>query len=181
MSNIFIIHGILGHPEENWFPWLKQELEKLGHQVFVPRFPAPESPNLTAWLQCFTDYEKYLDTDAVMIGHSLGTPFALRVIEDQPIKALYSVAGFVSSPGNSFDEAMKSFTNHPFNWEKISNNCHSFHVYHSDNDPYMPLAKAEELAAKLNVQVEIIKGAGHFNSTAGYDTFPFLLEKLNQL
>jgi len=28
--NFFIFHGIYGNPEENWFPWLKKELEKKG-------------------------------------------------------------------------------------------------------------------------------------------------------
>jgi hypothetical protein len=41
MRNIFIIHGSYGYPEENWFPWLKKELSKLGHRVFVPKFPIP--------------------------------------------------------------------------------------------------------------------------------------------
>ncbi len=31
--NFFIIHGIYGHPEENWFPWLKKELEKFKHSA----------------------------------------------------------------------------------------------------------------------------------------------------
>ena len=41
MANIFIIHGTEGYPEENWFPWLKKELEQKGHIVFVPQFPTP--------------------------------------------------------------------------------------------------------------------------------------------
>ncbi len=41
MRNIFLIHGSYGHPQENWFPWLKKELESLGHKVYVPAFPIP--------------------------------------------------------------------------------------------------------------------------------------------
>jgi len=40
MANIFIIHGAYGNPDENWIPWLKTELEKLGNRVFVPKFPS---------------------------------------------------------------------------------------------------------------------------------------------
>ena len=32
--NFIIIHGIYGHPEENWFPWLKNKLEGMGYEVF---------------------------------------------------------------------------------------------------------------------------------------------------
>jgi len=34
----FIIHGTYGKPEENWFTWLKENLEERGHEVIVPSF-----------------------------------------------------------------------------------------------------------------------------------------------
>lgn len=59
METAFIIHGVGGHPEENWFPWLKKELEKIGYRVFVPKFPTPEGQTLTNWLKTFEPYEQY--------------------------------------------------------------------------------------------------------------------------
>ena len=41
MKTAIIIHGTEGYPEENWFPWLKSELEIIGYQTFVPQFPSP--------------------------------------------------------------------------------------------------------------------------------------------
>ena len=38
-SRVVIIHGSYGKPEENWFPWLAEEVRKLGHSATVPTFP----------------------------------------------------------------------------------------------------------------------------------------------
>ena len=39
MKKVVIIHGANGSPEENWFPWLKKELETKGIEVIIPQFP----------------------------------------------------------------------------------------------------------------------------------------------
>ena len=56
MKNIFIIHGAYGNPEENWIPWLKTELERLGCNVSAPRFPTPENQSLENWTKIFNKY-----------------------------------------------------------------------------------------------------------------------------
>ncbi len=58
MTNIIIIHGTGGDPNENWFPWLKSELEKLNCRVLFPKFPTPENQSLQNWLNVFKDYEQ---------------------------------------------------------------------------------------------------------------------------
>jgi len=180
-NNVFIIHGAYGYPGENWFPWLKSGLEKLGCQVFVPKFPTPEGQSLENWLKVFDDYRRYLDKDTIVVGHSLGPAFLLNVIEklDTPIRAAFFVAGFVGLLGNSvFDEINKSFVDRAFDWKKIKQNCQKFYIFHSDNDPYVPLGKAEELARNLGTEVILVKNAGHFNEKAGYIKFDLLLEKI---
>lgn len=79
-GNIFIFHGTGGYPEENWFPWLKEELEKEGMKVFVPQFPNPDKPKVSEWLNTLKEYERYLNEETILIGHSLGGIFLLRVL-----------------------------------------------------------------------------------------------------
>lgn len=181
MPTAIIIHGAFGHSKENWFPWLKKELEANGYTVFVPDFPTPKNQSLQNWLKIFKQYEQKLTKDSVVIGHSLGVPFLLKVIENlsKPIRAAFFVAGFASQLGQpKVDELNKSFLEKPFNWEIIKKKCPAFYVFYSNNDPYVSEEKSEELIRNLNAESIFIKEAGHFNETAGYTTFNQLLEKI---
>ncbi|MBU0706524.1 alpha/beta hydrolase [Patescibacteria group bacterium] len=181
MTNVFIIHGVSGYPEENWFPWLKKELEARGHNVIVPQFPTPENQTLKSWFKTLEEYKEFITPSTLFVGHSLGVPFVLNIIEKQPIKAAFLVSGFVGKAGNDFDDSMKTFAQKTFDWEQIKKNCKNLVVFHSDNDPYIKLKKAQELAEHLGVKVNLVKGAGHFNAAAGYDTFDLLLKKIKSI
>lgn len=180
MTKILIIHGAYGNPEENWFPWLKGELEELRHQVFIPRFPTPENQTLENWLKVFEEYSP--DEDTVVVGHSLGVPFLLTVLEKQKVKAAFFVAGFCNLLGKEqFDQINKTFVEKKFDWEKIKTNCKKFYLYHSDNDPYVNLEKSEELGKRLGVVAKVIEKAGHFSTeTANYKEFSGLLEDIKE-
>jgi len=182
MINIFIIHRSYGGPDENWFPWLKSELEKLGCRVFVPKFPTPENQSLENWLKVFDDYKQHLDKNSIVVGHSLGPAFLLSVLEklDKPIKAAFFVAGFTGLLNHPIDELNKSFVDKSFDWQKIKQNCKKFYVFHSDNDPYVPLEKGKELANNLDIDLIFVKNAGHFNKDSGYTKFDLLLEKIKK-
>ena len=174
---VLIVHGSFGNPSENWFPWLKKELEKLGCSVTVPTFPTPEGQNLISWLKVIEDYP--FDEETIVIGHSLAPAFLLSVLEKSTVKAAFFVASFNASLGNpEFDEVNNTFVHLPFDWKAIRSHSSSFHVYHSDNDPYVPLELGEEVANDLEVELTLVKGAGHFNSSSGYTEFPLLLEDI---
>lgn len=180
MKTAFIIHGAYGNSKENWLPWLKRELEAHGWQVIVPDFPTPENQSLGNWKREFEKYEKSIGKDSIFIGHSIGAAFVLSVIEEvgQPVKAAYLVAGFVSPLGNEFDALNKTFLEKKFDWAKIRKNCGKFVIFSSDNDPYVPLEKGEEMSQKLGVEMIVVEGAGHFNEKAGYKKFALLLENI---
>lgn len=181
MTNVFIIHGTGGSPEINWFPWLKNGLEKLGCKVFVPRFSTPKNQSLESWLKVFDKCRKHLDEDSIIVGHSLGPAFLLSVLENLnlQIKAAFFVAGFTGFLNNlEFDELNKTFVDKTFDWDKIRKNCKKIYVINSDNDPYVPLEKGKELAKSLGVELIVLKNAGHINQEFGYTKFDLLLEMI---
>jgi len=180
MANIFIFHGVGGHPQENWFPWLQKELKALGHNLFIPQFPTPDNQTLDQWLNVLDSYQDKFNEDTILIGHSLGVPFCLNVLEKYSAKAAFLVAGFVGKAENEFDEGMKTFAQREFDWKQIKEHCQQYKIYHSDNDPYISLDKPQRIADQLKVEITVVPGAGHFNESAGYTTFDLLLSDIEQ-
>ncbi|MDO8339031.1 MAG: alpha/beta fold hydrolase [Candidatus Burarchaeum sp.] len=180
MTNVFIIHGTGGHPGENWFPWLKNELEKLGCKVFVPQFPTPQNQTPEAWFRSFGQYREYFTPDTILIGHSLGGTFALRILEAAKIriKAAFIVAAPIGILPIKNYEADKPFIGKPFDWEKIRKNCARFFVFHSEDDPLVSVGNGRELAKRLGAELVLFKDAGHFNAKADYVQFEELLERI---
>jgi predicted alpha/beta hydrolase family esterase len=181
MVSVFIIHGAYGNTKENWIPWLKSELEELGHEVVVPKFPTPEDQNLEKWTNVFEKYENRIGDDSIIVGHSIGAVFILSLLEKYEFASAFLVSGWLGLLGNpTFDPINKTFLVKEFDWAKIKENCEHIQMFHSDNDPYVPLEKSYMLADKLDIKINLIKGAGHFNLKAGYTKFDLLLDEIKK-
>ncbi len=184
-SNILIFHGTEGYPEENWFPWLKEKLEAKGCKVFVPQFPSPPvvPAKLSEWFAVLKNYEQHINEDTILIGHSLGGIFVLKLLEQlkHPVKAVFLVGSAIGVKPIINFERDKSFSGFKFDWKNIKNKSKHFTVYHSDDDPYVALGNGEKLAKELEVELTFVPNAGHFNKIAGYITFPHLLSKVEEV
>jgi len=180
MPNVIIIHGTGGYPEENWFPWLKNKLEELGCTVQVPQFPTPKNQDPEHWFKAFKNYEKYLNEDTIIVAHSGGCAFLLRLLE--VIETKIKLAVFVAPPIGimpiKYIEADRPFLTKPFNWEKIRNSSSNFEVFHSEDDPFICIENGEKIAKELGVSLNRLTNAGHFNKASGYLEFELLLDKI---
>lgn len=178
---IVIIHGSYGNPQENWFPWIADELRKLGHKVIVPIFPTPEGQSERSWIEAFSKQVGKIKNNMILVGHSLGVGFILRILQDteEPVLGTFLVSGFVGKLNNEeFDQINADFFKKPLEWTAIKKNSGAVHVYNSDNDPYVPLEKGTEIALKLGIRLKVIQNGGHINTAAGFVKFPMLLEDI---
>ncbi|MBS3067838.1 serine hydrolase family protein [Candidatus Micrarchaeota archaeon] len=173
---VLILHGLNSDSKDNWFPWLKKELEAKGITVYCPDLPNNTLPNQVKWLEKINQTIE-VNRDLVIVGHSLGTIAALRFLENlkdqKKIIATILVAGFTQSFGVKI---ILDFFKTPFNWDKIRRNSKRFTVISSDNDPYLPISEGQKLAENLNADFIIEKNAGHIDIESGFNKYELILE-----
>lgn len=179
MSRIIIVHGTMGSPDINWFPWLKNELEAQGHDVIVPHFPTPEGQTPDNWLKTLDDAVPHWDEEVLLIGHSIGATFLLHLLNrsDRHARQTIFVApvfGLIDFP--EYERLNKRFYDADFDLLTIRNHMGEARVFYSDSDPYVPSQQPKNLAAQLEIPITEIPDGGHLNAESGYTRFPQLLE-----
>ncbi len=181
----FIFHGTEGHPRIHWLGWLRDKLVDHGHEVLSPQFPSPPivPSKIDEWHAVFSDFSHRMDENSVIIGHSLGGLFALRVLEAIECK-VHTVAVVASPVGikpiQNYPREI-AFCGYKFDWVKIRKGSSSFLAFYGDDDPYVSIGNGELVAEMLNAKLEIVANAGHFNTDTGYTEFELLWERLKPL
>ncbi len=182
MKNAIILHGTDATSKDNWFPWVKEELEFEGWSVWVPNLPKANKPNIKRYNKYLGEQKEFeLNEETVLIGHSSGAVAILGLLQSLPkdviVKRIVLVGAFRNDLGW---DSLKELFEEPFDFEKIKEQVKEVTLIHSDNDPYIRLEQAEYLAEKLNGELIILKGQKHFSESMDpkYNTFPFLVELL---
>lgn len=187
MKNALILHGAGNNSQGNWFPWLKAELEKCGYNVWVPDLPNSDRPNLKAWSDVVSSNKDWVfNTESVLIGHSAGATFILRILEllpeDIKVRKAILVAGPVMlGTKREYFPYKEDMVKTPFNWKKIKNSCSEFYLFYSDNDQYeCSIENGRILQNYLGGKLVFKPGERHFNLEKGpqYRQFSELLEKI---
>ena len=183
MKNAFIIHWTGGNPDENWFKWLKWELENLWIETIVPDFGDDEFPDVEKWKEVFSEYEKDIKEDTLLIGHSLWGAFLLKFLQSFSWKVhLLATVGspIWIKPIRFYDGDYAFLNGFDFEWDKIRNKINNKIVFHSDDDPYVSLWNWEILAQELWVDLNFIPQAWHFNTSSWYTEFPKLFREMKK-
>jgi len=179
---VFLFHCWGGDGKSCWSGWLSDELKKQGIEVIAPDFPDTNNPKLEAWLAKTRENVPRFSEGWVLIGHSLGCPTILRLLEsfedDERVKAVILVAAFAD---DLKIPQIQNFVDKKFDWNKIKWKSDKFIVINSDNDPFIPLKEGERIANLLNAELIIEHGAGHINEGAGFTKYERLLKIIEKL
>lgn len=178
-----ILHGTGGSPSGNWFPWLAEQLRSIDVVVSVPHFPPPEQQSLESWDKAFSEQVSLVDENSILVGHSMGATFALRLLErtSAPVYRTYLASPFADKLGHEeFDPLIATFIAGGFDWPTIRHASRGFRVYAGSDDPYVPFALMDDVAAKLDTPLSIIPGGKHLNAEAGFTQFEQLWDDIRE-
>ncbi len=172
-KRVFLVHRWDGTSKDDWFPWIKKELEKKGIRVRAFDMPNTGHPKVEEWVK---HMEQNINPDDVdentyFIGHSIGCQTILRYLEKlhkhKKVGGCVFVAGWFNLINLGSEELQIA---HPWmtsliHYERILDHCSNFLAIFSDNDPYVHLDEAEKFKERLGAKILITNGREHFNES----------------
>jgi hypothetical protein len=197
-----IFHGAFGNIHENWFEWLKRELEKLGHEVFLEQYPVDNwqtieksgknnittIQNLQSWTEYFKEHTlPKLDQkkELVIFGHSLSPVFILHLVLgfNLRLKGLIVASPFLKALNREetwpFDVVNRTFYKTDFDWHKLKEYIPNSIVLYGTDDPYVPNSLPIAFANSLGSELIPIQGGKHLGGEL--IEFPLLLSLFKKI
>ena len=187
MKRVFIIHGWGSNPKDDWFPWIKKELESKGFKVEIPVMPNTDEPKVNEWVGFLKKIVKNPDKDTYFIGHSIGCQTILRYLEnlDKKIKigGCIFVAGWFNLIPEPIEEEGGTEIARPWietsmDFKKITSHTDKFLAIFSDNDPVVPLTDNKLFKERLKAKIIIEHNKGHFNKSDGVKEMKIVVDEL---
>ncbi|NCC14863.1 MAG: serine hydrolase family protein [Clostridia bacterium] len=183
-SPIYLVHGFTASSKANWFPWLKDQLQKNGIALIIPDMPNTNDPHLLPWLQMLEEAAKEINENSIFIGHSLGCITALHFIlkKNIKIKAAILVSGFMKeNPMEIQKEGLSEFMEEAIDVETLKCLIPDRVIMTAVDDDIVPTAATRKMAEQLEARLIELSGGKHFIDRDGFTEFPEVLEVLKEL
>lgn len=176
---VILIHGNgNSKPTDNWFPYLKRELQNCNVKVDTPQFPDTELARSCYWLP-FLEETLKADQNTIIVGHSSGAIAAMRYAETHQILGSALVGAYYTDLGIE-TEKLSGYFDQPWNWEAIKKNQKWIIQFAGANDPWIPIAEAHMVRDHLQTDYYESENQGHFGGDYYKETFPELLEAIKR-
>ena len=172
-ESVLIVHGLGGSGPEHWQTWLAGRLQERGVSVSYPDLPDPDEPKLDAWLDALTDELDRLGPEGLVVAcHSLGAVAWLHLAARTE-----RAAGGAGAPGRAAerrrgrarDRRVRPGTTRR-RGGRASRGFDPRRLRGRRRSRTAP--KVPELWEPLGVPIDVIHGAGHLNTDAGYGPWP---------
>lgn len=173
MRSFLILHGLGGSGPGHWQTWLAGRLAAAGERVRYPDLPDADEPHVGAWAEVLHDELAGLEGERMVVCHSLACLLwareAARIAADRPAGRVLLVAP--PCPRRPLPEAA-SFYPASLEPAPVAAAARLTRVAGSDDDPYCPAGARRSFAEPLGLPFDLLPGAAHVNTDAGYGPWP---------
>ncbi|MEO8637589.1 MAG: alpha/beta fold hydrolase [Candidatus Taylorbacteria bacterium] len=159
-------------PNENWYPYVKNELEKMGIATVNEKFPDAMLARSAYWLPFIK--ELGADENTILIGHSSGAIASMRYAEKNKILGSVLVGAYHTNLDNEM-EKKSGYFDAPWNWEAIKKNQKWIVQFASRDDAFIPIHEARFVHENLNSEYYEYADQGHFSHDKERTEFPELI------
>ena len=173
MRSFLILHGWQGSGPDHWQTWLAERLAAQGEDVRYPDLPEPDEPHAQAWEDALLTELTELRGAPTVVCHSLAclvwARAAARIARTRRSERVLLVAPpcpVTPIPG------VRALYPTPLDPEAVAATADEARVVCSDADPYCPAGAERSFARPLGLPIDILPGAGHLNTEAGYGPWP---------
>ncbi len=189
-GQVVIVHGFGGTGDENWFSWLRKELEAQGYEVFAPNLPNTTEPDITEWVEALKKLALDPRQELTIVAHSLGGPTAIQFIREAHLtvaKLVLVAPVFKTGPFDHLKEEdfsdqeiarLRFFADTSLtDLSTIKKQIGETVLILSKDDPYIPL-RTEKDYVDLQPRTIIFEDKEHFSKNHGQLTeFPEILSE----
>jgi hypothetical protein len=167
-KRVFLVHRWGGNPNDDWYPWLKKELEIRGFEVHAPAMPNTEYPVIEEWVSTLEKAVGKPDKDTYFIGHSIGCQTIMRYLEkaNAEIGGALFIAGWFGLREFETPEERgiaEPWLTTPIDFEKVKKTAVKITAIFSLDDPFVPISDSSIFKEKLGAKTITEKDKGHFN------------------
>jgi predicted alpha/beta hydrolase family esterase len=185
VERVFIVHGWGSNPERNWFPRIKNELERAGFEVHVPRMPSPYLPDRKGWVKTLATAVGTPDQNTHFIGHSLGCTTILLYLQSTKTKVgnVIFVAPWIDLKRKSLLARIlfRTWRTTRILFSEVRNNINHITTILADKDPYIPVSIERVCKKHFGHHVIVIKGDHHFAQMEKLNVPKVLMNEIKNL
>jgi predicted alpha/beta hydrolase family esterase len=177
VTKVVFIHGNGGCTAgDAWYPRLERECDALGLEVVNRTFPDNVKARARFWLPHLEALGA--DQNTILIGHSSGAVAAMRYAETHRVLGSILVGVCHTDLGDP-GESESGYYSAPWQWQQIREHQQWIAIYHSTDDPHIPVAEPRFVAKQLQCSYFEFHDRGHFlDADALPEVAPFLMRKL---
>jgi len=162
---------------QKWKNWIKESVAET-HDFIAPQMPNALNARYEAWVIWFEKLVPYLRDEVTLIGYSLGGGFLLRYLTENKLPVMVKQLHLVAPCVDEKDcPDVGGFKIDLTTWSGFKNDIGSIHLYHSSDDPLVPIHHSERFVSVCpQTQLHTFTDRNHFFQPE----FPELLAEILQ-